>query len=225
MLSAKTGYVNDRFDIWLLRLNDQFDTLWTRTLTQRPINIQNGEDPFGFTAVGSSGYLLCGRKLVGISMRAIAYRLDTSGAITWTSTYGGSPNGNNIFWWPIALSDGGFLLAGEYVDSVTYASNVYLVRTDAFGQQAVQTSLPYEPSVSSLFYPNPVSDRLYWQLSGQDAAQVLLLELFSVDGKLMLRKDDLPLNGSLELEKLPAGLYSCRMSFGNQSVVRKLIVE
>jgi hypothetical protein len=225
MLSAKTGYVLDRFDIWLLRLNDAFDTLWTRTLTQRPIRIDQSEEPFGFTAVADSGYLLCGQKLVGTSLRAIVYRLDTAGVITWTQQYGGALNGNNKFWWPISLSDGGFLLAGEYVDAVTFTSNVYLVRTDAFGQQAVQTALPNDPSVSSFFYPNPVSDRLYWRLSGQDASQMLRLELFSMDGKSVLRKDHLPLNGSLELEKLPAGLYSCRMSFGNQSVVRKLIVE
>ncbi len=224
MLAAKTGYIIDRFDIWLLRLNDSFDTLWTNTITQRPVKIQESDEPFGFTAVADSGYLLCGQKLVGTSLRAIMYRLDTAGAITWTQTYGGASNGNNKFWWPIALHDGGFLLAGEYVDSINYYSNVYLVRTDAFGQQSLQTVIPMRPQPSMLLFPNPVSNRLNWQWT--DARSPLIsVELFSLDGKLIVKQEQLPSSGSLSLSGIPAGVYSCRVGDGLDFVTRKLILE
>jgi hypothetical protein len=69
-----------------------------------------------------------------------------------------------------------------------------------------------------------VNDRLYWRFPGVDT-ETALLELFSAEGKSVLRIDQLPTVGSLELEKLPAGLYTCRMSFGSHSVVKKLVVE
>lgn len=224
MLAAKTGYILDRFDIWLLRLNDNFDTMWTRTITQRPLKIQESDEPFGFTSVGNSGYLMCGQKLVGTSLRAIAYRLDTAGAILWTADYGGSPNGDNRFWWPISLSDGGFLLAGEYVDSVNYDSNVYLVRTDAFGQQAVQTSVSTSALFTPCVFPNPVRDELHWKFPGEISTK-LSLELVSMDGKSVMYKKQLPLNGSLSLENLPAGLYQCKIIYDDQFITRKLVIE
>jgi hypothetical protein len=226
MLAAKTGYINDRFDIWLLRLNDQFDTLWTRILPQRPLNLQQTEDPFGFTAVADSGFILCGMKLVGVSFRAIIYHLDTSGAITWTQTYGGSPNGDNTFMWPISLQDGGFLLAGRYVDSVTYDQNTYLVRTDAFGQQALQTIIPFRPVTMfhlSLF-PNPVNGRLNWKCDDV-LVRDLTLELLSMDGKTVLSKKDLPAEGSMELEGVTPGSYLVRFRTDDRLSVSKLVVE
>lgn len=224
MLAVKTGYIIDRFDIWLLRLNDQFDTLWTRTITQRPINIQQSEEPFGFTAVDSSGYLLCGTKLVGVSMRAIAYRLDTSGVITWTATYGGSPNGNNKFWWPISLSDGGFLLAGEYVDSINYNSNMYIVRTDAYGQQAVQTAVETIGASETVLFPNPAHRRLQWSVS-EIAGQSVTLEIYSITGELILRRSQQPATGSMDIADLASGNYICVIANASCRSVKRLVVQ
>ncbi|MFM7216441.1 MAG: T9SS type A sorting domain-containing protein [Bacteroidota bacterium] len=224
MLSVKTGYVLNRFDIWLLRLNDNFDTLWTRIIPQRPISIDNGDEPFGFTAVADSGYILCGKKLVGTSLRAIVYRLDTTGAIVWTQTYGGSPNGNNRFWWPLALNDGGFLLTGEYVDSITYDSNVYLVRTDAFGQQSFQTQIASAGFSNNSVYPNPVLDRLFWTFPC-NASGRKSIELFSMDGRSMLRQDNLPCQGEIDTSVLPSGIYLCVVVNGTSHSVKKLIID
>jgi hypothetical protein len=224
MLSAKTGYIIDRFDIWLLRLNDNFDTLWTRTIPQRPIKIQDSDEPFGFTAVSDSGYLLCGQKLVGTSLRAIVYRLDTAGAITWTQTYGGSPNGNNKFWWPVALSDGGFLLAGEYVDSINYDSNVYLVRTDASGQQSIQTALATVAEFGIELYPNPAHDCLVWTCpsfaSGNNS-----IELFSAEGKSVFKHELMSGSGQLDISMLSCGIYICVVSDGPHRSFKKLVVQ
>ena len=222
MLAVKTGYIINRMDIWLLRLNDNFDTLWTRIIPQRPISINNTDEPFGFTAVADSGYILCRQKLVGTSLRAIMYRLDTSGAILWTQTYGGAPNGGNRFWWPLALNDGGFLLTGEYVDSIFFDSNVYLVRTDAFGQQSTATTIKENEKVSLRLYPNPAADRLYWKattLSGDDVE----LSLYSLEGKQLLKLNQLPANGSVDVSALPSGIYFCEIRSGNQRTVKKLL--
>ena len=223
MLSVKTGYILDRFDIWLLRLNESFDTLWTRTIPQRPISIQNQDEPFGFTAVADSGYLLCGQKLVGTSLRAIAYRLDTTGAITWTATYGGSPNGNNKFWWPLSLSDGGFLLAGQYVDSINYDSNVYLVRTDAFGQQSIQTSFDEIVDQEILMYPNPAHGLITWR-SNWSASSPLTFEIFSLDGQRVLQQEFIANTGTLDIVDLPRGIYVLAVNHDNRRLVKKLMV-
>lgn len=222
MLSAKTGYVLDRFDIWLLRLNDQFDTLWTQTITQRPLKIDQSEEPFGFTAVADSGYLLCGQKLVGTSLRAIVYRLDTSGNVMWTRDFGGAPNGGNRFWWPVALSDGGFIFTGEYVDSVNFYSNVYLVRTD--GQGAINTSTTgiYQlPKDNFLLFPNPVSDRLQWR----EIASGATIELYTLTGQLVHRETVFSSSGSLSCGQLAKGIYACLIREDEKVRVEKIIVE
>jgi hypothetical protein len=224
MLTAKTGYVINRFDIWLLRLNDQFDTLWTRTLPQRPLLLNDTDEPYGFTAVADSGYLLCGQKLVGTSLRAIVYRLDTSGAIMWSQGYGGAPNDDNRFWWPISLADGGFLLAGKYSDPVTYDANVYLVRTDAFGQQSVPTGIPVAKPFDFSIHPNPVSDRLHWSISN-GSNQPKTIELFSVEGHCVLRLDNVDDSGNVDIRSLAAGIYYCIISDGSSRSVKKLLID
>ncbi|MEY4595047.1 MAG: hypothetical protein RIQ47_1457 [Bacteroidota bacterium] len=222
MLSAKTGYILNRFDIWLLRLNDQFDTLWTRTITQRPLSIDQSDEPYGFTAVADSGYLLCGQKLVGTSLRAIVYRLDTSGNVMWTRDFGGAPNGGNRFWWPVALSDGGFIFAGEYVDSVNFYSNVYLVRTD--GQGFVNTSTT---GIAQLIkagvplFPNPVSDRLQWR----EIAPGATVELYTLTGQLVHREKIISSSGSLSCGQLAKGIYACLIREDEKVRIEKIIVE
>ncbi|MFM9052344.1 MAG: T9SS type A sorting domain-containing protein [Bacteroidota bacterium] len=224
MLTAKTGYVINRFDIWLLRLNDQFDTLWTRILPQRPLLINDSDEPYGFTAVADSGYLLCGQKLLGTSLRAIVYRLDTSGAIMWSQGYGGAPNDDNRFWWPISLADGGFLLAGKYSDPATFDANVYLVRTDAYGQQSFQTYVQTTNESGILVYPNPASDRLNWSFSISTPA-IRSLELFTSEGRSVFRRDGISSNGFIDISNLPCGIYHCVMEDAGKRFSKRLLID
>jgi hypothetical protein len=221
MLAVKTGYILDRFDIWLLRLNDQFDTMWTQTITQRPVKINQSEEPFGFTAVADSGYLLCGQKLIGTSMRAVVYRLDTSGNVMWIRDFGGSPNGDNKFWQPLALPDGGFVFTGGYVDSLTYDVNVYLVRTDGQGMvNTITTGIQQMPELAFSLFPNPVIDRLNWL----GVAPGATIELYTMTGQLVYSEKVISSSGTLAYGKLVPGIYACLIRENGKVRVEKIIV-
>lgn len=224
ILAAKSGFVINRFDIWLLRLNEQFDTLWTRMLTQRPLRIDQMDEPFGFATVADSGYIMCGQKLVLPTgeLKAVVYRMDSSGVITW-SNYFGSGDGDS-FSDPLLLDDGGFLLTGAYIDSVIFDSDVYFVRTDAFGQVSVPTAAPEVDELPVTVYPNPVHGMFYWKLP-VSKLENSSLELYAADGKRVLYRDRIPVNGQLDCTSLPRGIYSCVFRFDGSVLTKKLVIE
>ncbi len=73
-------------------------------------------------------------------------------------------------------------------------------------------------------YPNPVQDRLYFNLSGTEAT--VQVEIFDLQGKRHMtetfREGDLLQKQTLDLRKLPAGTYLVKLSSGGQRQTKRI---
>ncbi len=75
-------------------------------------------------------------------------------------------------------------------------------------------------------FPNPVHENLYIKCSDLKTENGTI-EILSIDGKEILKTEIRQGNGSIEidLDKLEAGMYLCKISIGNRSSTKKIIKE
>jgi hypothetical protein len=116
------------YDVWLLRLNAQGDTLWAKTYggisDDRGVSVQQTQD---------GGYIIAGHtdSFGAGYIDFYLLRTNASGDTLWTKTYGSTG-----FDWANSVQqtqDGGYIIAG-WTDSFGAGRNdVYLIKTDANG--------------------------------------------------------------------------------------------
>lgn len=121
------------YNVWMLRVDDNLDTLWTRMLP-------------GYYSVGqlwqkdasiarcAGGYLLCGSGITSGHTDVKLIKVDTLGNLIWTKYHGGPDE--HYGYKGITTSDGGFAACGFYY--TTTISDFFLVKTDSAGNVAPQ---------------------------------------------------------------------------------------
>lgn len=129
LLAATTGVGDpDQRDPFLLALNDQLDTLWTRTL---PIpGLQQVYDALETT---NGDVVLVGEHIPegSVSRDGFMARLNAQGDLIWFRTYGGL-RGDIV--WDVEPAANGFLLAGQTASfSPGGDLQAWLIHTDALG--------------------------------------------------------------------------------------------
>lgn len=116
------------YDVYVIKTDSAGDTLWTRTIGGSAWDAGyavretfNGD----FIVVGETGSFGPGSYAVYLS------RLNSTGDILWTRTYGGSSEdvGRDVQ----ETSDGGFIITGFTWSFGPDMRNVYIVRTDSIG--------------------------------------------------------------------------------------------
>jgi Secretion system C-terminal sorting domain len=115
-------------DIYLIKLNTDGDTIWTKTYGgigyEWGASVQQTSD---------DGYIICGQTPAfgagGFDTYLI--KLNATGEITWTKTYGGSAQ--ELGFTVQQTSDGGYLIAGLTDSFGAGANDFYLVKTDEIG--------------------------------------------------------------------------------------------
>ncbi|MFO7655708.1 MAG: hypothetical protein R6W78_01465 [Bacteroidales bacterium] len=129
LLVVTSSSVNPgNYDIYLLKINDTGDTLWTRTYGGPMTDYAHS-----VTATSDGGYAVLAHSLSYGSGSSDFYllRLNKDGDTLWTRTYGGS-----AFDWGACVkqtSDGGFILAGDTQSHGDADGDVYLVKTNSAG--------------------------------------------------------------------------------------------
>jgi len=115
-------------DLYVLRLNDSGDTLWSHTYGG------SGTDyGYDIQVTYDGGYILCGSTRSSGSGKADVYvlRLNFLGGVVWSRVFGGPEN-------DIARSvrqtpDGGFVLAGSTASFGAGYDDFWIIRTNASG--------------------------------------------------------------------------------------------
>ncbi|MCB0764298.1 MAG: T9SS type A sorting domain-containing protein [Flavobacteriales bacterium] len=113
---------------WLLRLNAEGDTLWTRTYAGT-----TGHEAHSAKPTTDGGFVLAGSVVVNSDDRdALIIKLDEEGHEVWRNTYGGDSLdvGRDI----IQTMDGGYSVVG-ITESYSTWKEGYHFRTDAQGEQ------------------------------------------------------------------------------------------
>jgi len=115
-------------DVRLIRTDSLGGTLWARTyggsLFDVALSVQQTSDG-GFIVVGKTESFGAGAEDVWL------VRTDASGDTLWTKTYGGIDNDHG---WSVQQTlDGGFIVAGGTQSFGAGGGDVWLLRTDAFG--------------------------------------------------------------------------------------------
>jgi hypothetical protein len=94
----------------------------------------NGESCNSIQAASDGGYILAGSvSVVGNQDDMYLTKIDSTGNLLWTKTYGGTSAEYGIF--AIETNDGGFIIAGYTQVSAGYY-DIYIVKTDSAGNLA-----------------------------------------------------------------------------------------
>ena len=144
-----SSYGAGGYDIYLIKTDTRGDTVWTKTYGG-PL----ADWGYCIAQTTDGGYIIAGDR----DNQSDAWLLKTnaSGDTTWTKTYGG-PNQESAD--AVAqTSDGGYILAGLTSSYGAGGQDVYLIKTDAYGNAAVEKeSKGFEgPRVQEIkITPNP----------------------------------------------------------------------
>jgi len=127
LLQGWTDSYNDgNREIWLIKIDNLGNTIWSKTYPDAP---QSGWT--GLVQTGDGGYALAaGTYGLAGGIDVTLTKLDTTGNIQWTKSYGGS--GFDCTNALIQMSDGGYAIAGRTTSS-TGNQDFLLIRTDASG--------------------------------------------------------------------------------------------
>ena len=109
------------FDFWLVRIDQDGDTLWTRSYGTS----QQYETCYSGNLTGDGGYVMAGS--VSGTGEFYAVRVDSLGNALWTQTYKPTPTAYVYEAHSIQeTDDGGYIMAG-------HGDSLYVVRTDSNG--------------------------------------------------------------------------------------------
>ncbi len=114
-------------DIYLLKLNAQGDTLWTRTYGG-----ENDDVAMAVQQTADGGFIIAGySNSFSASQDAYTIRTDANGSVVWSKTFGGS--GDDAAYNVKETSTGGFIIAGYTQSAGAGGKDVYLLSLDPEG--------------------------------------------------------------------------------------------
>jgi len=121
-------------DVWLLRLDEDGDTLWTRTYGG------GGDERAWALAEAGEGWVIAAqtRPEGTQNVDLFVVRVDSRGRAEWTRTHGGA--GIDRAFDVEATRDGGFVVAGVTADGASADQDGWLVRLDGDGRVAWERS-------------------------------------------------------------------------------------
>jgi hypothetical protein len=229
IVSGYTGsYDPDRAAAFLMRMNAEGDTLWTRTYggsdEEIAYSVQQTPDG-GFVFTGYTMSFGSGGKDLYI------VRTDPAGDTLWTRVYG--HGGDDLGYSILRTPDGGYLIGGGTYPSGVYYFDAWLVRMapDCAGTRPIPPN--EDTSVTLWGGPNPFSERL---LIGYGLDRLLEVRLVVYDvlgqevrslacsaqqpGRYTLIWDGKNNFG----EDVRCGLYTLRLEAEGQSTARKILL-
>ncbi len=213
-------------DVWLLRLSNQGDTVWTRTFGGPE------EDNGGPVVTTSDGGCVIASQCFSFGHGACdvwLVKTDSLGDTEWTRTFGGSDWDS-----PYNLRqtrDSGYIVVGSTMSFGSGANDVYLIKTDGRGMVGIETrpasalrTAPLQPKIQA---PDPASPgaRIRYFLPQSGRAR---LELFDVTGRRVAAlAQEIQSAGWHEVSlgpDLSTGPYFLRLVSGGQAVTRRVVI-
>jgi len=224
------GYPNDE-DFWLLRLDTNGDTLWTRRYQNPAPDLG-----YGLDQTSDGGFIMTGDtyRNGGVDPKDIyVIRTDANGDTLWTKSIGGD---NYEYSYCIKQTfDGGYIVAGRTDSYGAGDDDFYIVKLAPDNPSSVDDAEEIRPTSFSLSpnYPNPFNPSTTIEYSLDRRAHVRI-EIFNVIGqRVRTVVDDTKSAGSycvvwdgLDDTGVPAptGVYLYRMDTDGLTQAKKMLL-
>ncbi|MDD5528549.1 MAG: T9SS type A sorting domain-containing protein [bacterium] len=212
----------DSGDVYLIRTNSSGDTLWTKTYGGA------GED-YGFSVqqTKDNGFIIAG---VTNSFGAGGYdiylvRTNSSGDTLWTKTIGGTYD--DWGWHVQQIEDGGFIVVGVTRSFGAGNNDIYLIRLDK--EVGVEEKSNIEtPSTTLRASQNPFSKStvISYQIPATSKVSLALYDITGSCVKTLIdeQKPAGTYSTTLNAKELKTGVYFVKLTAGNFSTTKKLIL-
>lgn len=119
------SFFQDAVRIYLLRLDNNGDTLWTDT------HGSTNTQAFAIEKTSDGNYVIAGYSESSGNGDVLLVKINEEGSVLWERTYGGP--GSDIGLAVNATNDGGLIVAGWTRSDSTGDQDVYLIKTDGAG--------------------------------------------------------------------------------------------
>ncbi len=123
-----TSFENGSFDIYLIKTNENGDSLWTKTFGG--IDLEVG---YSVQQTLDGGYVITGQtgSIKSLDFDVYLIKTDENGDSLWTKTFGGTSGdfGNSVQ----QTLDGGYIITGRTGSFGNGGRDVYLIKTDENG--------------------------------------------------------------------------------------------
>ena len=196
---------------FIARLNDQFDTLWTRNY-RNTVDINTQEDDFPITMTAEGGAAFGGGRLVaGLPVGSI-YKTDTSGNVVWVRDFPDPYDKKFID--AFTAPNGDFVFTGYARGFSNVSCEAYLIRCDTSGSTGTTTAVTELETPRVLVYPNPVRDEVVYLQAPSPAPRTV--QLLDAAGRIVLTRVWTTESLALPLSSLSAGWYIVEIREGDR---------
>jgi hypothetical protein len=200
-------------DVFLIKTDINGDTSWTKTFGGTKCDWSNS-----IVQTFDGGYIFAGSTdSYGAGLTDVyIVKMDANGNDLFTKTYGSSSL-SEIGYSIAQTSDSGYIITGIVQSNGETVDEIYLVKTDAFGN--ILNSKQNSNGIS--VYPNPTTGIINIQIA-QQFGTVKMLEIYNSIGKIQLLKSD---NFSdIDVSFLRKGLYFIVVTnFENAKLIQKIV--
>jgi hypothetical protein len=209
---------NGPIELYLVRIDENGDTLWTR-------RYEGIMDVFalGATVTSDHGYAVAATRTSDTLNGPDLYlmRFNGQGDTVWTRSIGGAgtQSGRSIQ----QTADGGFVMTG-YGQRPDMPESIYLVRTDSLGHFTPNSVENSNDAISDIrIFPNPSNG--FFQVSA--AGDIDKIEISDLRGNLFKEIEGEPELDHVCLpgaDPLPPGIYLLKVFSGERMTIKKLII-
>lgn len=135
-----SGVPGDFYDAFLLRLNADGDSLWSKTY-----NISMDDDSRAVLETSDGGFIIAGFTIESGTGKIVIFviKTDSEGNECWTKTYGDI---DKIWAYAMEYADNGYIIAGKIIPDGAYYSDVYIMKIDDSGEVAWTNSFGHQYS-------------------------------------------------------------------------------
>jgi hypothetical protein len=211
--------VEGQSDIWLLRMNSEGETLWTKTYG----GSMNDGAYFG-QRTSDGGYIITGYTQISKNDGDVyLIKTDSLGNVIWENRFGGPKldEGQEVK----ETSDGGYIICG-WTDSYGNWSQVYLIKTDSLGNVGIrEEQKPYAGNRFSFsVFPDPARSILTVQFNAKIQKQITLDIYNALGSKVWGNNFFDAAKISIDIRTFPAGVYFLKAETGNKTITKKITI-
>ncbi len=197
-------------DYWLVKINDAGALLWERALGGN-----SGDNIYSIKTLNDGGYVLAGDSYSSDGdipgnhgyTDAWVLRLNSVGEVLWKKSMGGNAYDGSYHVEPTA--DGGYIVgarASSYDGDVTGqhgAGDYWLIKLSP-EMVGVENNAYLNQAKYLEVFPNPSTDEVFIKLSSEEPS--INVQISNLLGQ-QLSQQTIPNGGSLDISKLPNGIY------------------